>query len=339
MTLPERIAAFVALGEELKKLTPEQKHEIASRAGNANPWFDERNVTNALNGIIYLLDKENLEDWLFAYDFSHINPQKVGVIMAGNIPMVGFHDFLTVLISGHELYAKLSSEDTFLMKMLADHLIRIEPRFDKNIHFVELLKEVDAVIATGSDNTARYFEFYFARKPHIIRKNRTSLGILTGSETTADFQALGEDIFRYYGLGCRNVSKLLVPENYAFKSFFEAIEPFHYILDHHKYQNNYDYNKSILLVNGSPHLDNGFLLLSQSDQLVSPISVLFYQTYTDAADLGNQLKNIKDKTQALVSADGWYPNSIAFGQAQCPAVWDYADGVDTLAFLISLKKV
>lgn len=336
MTLPERIVAFVALGEELKTLTPDQKYEIFSRAGNTNPWFDERNVTNALNGIILLLNKDNLQDWLFVYDIKPITPKKVGVIMAGNIPMVGFHDFLCVLLAGHELYAKVSSEDSFLIKMLADRLTRLEPRFKEVIHFVDLLKEADAVIATGSDNTARYFEYYFAKKPHIIRKNRTSLGILAGNETATDFLDLGEDIFRYFGLGCRNVSKLFVPENYSFKSFFEAIEEFSYVLDHHKYQNNYDYNKSILLVNRSPHLDNGFVLLSESEQLVSPISVLFYQTYPDAAGLKNQLSAIQDKTQALVSAQGWYPGSIAFGQAQCPAVWDYADGVDTLAFLISL---
>ncbi|MGV3588038.1 MAG: acyl-CoA reductase [Adhaeribacter sp.] len=336
MTLPERITAFVSLGEELKNLNPAQKQEIIFRAGNANSWFDVNNVTNALNGIIYLLDKENLQDWLFVYNLENITPKKVGVIMAGNIPMVGFHDFLSVLISGHHLYAKLSSEDNYLMKMLAERLINIEPRFADRIYFVELLKEADAVIATGSDNTARYFEYYFSKKPHIIRKNRTSLGILTGNETTADFRALAEDIFSYYGLGCRNVSKVLVPESYSFTPFYDAIAPFKYILDHNKYQNNYDYNKSILLVNRAEHFDNGFLLLTPSEQLVSPISVLFYQTYANADDLKNQLEAVKDKMQVVVSADGWYENSIAFGQAQCPAVWDYADGVDTLAFLSKL---
>ncbi|KAA5540112.1 acyl-CoA reductase [Adhaeribacter rhizoryzae] len=336
MTLPERINAFVSLGEELKNLSPAQKQEIIFRAGNANSWFDANNVTNALNGIIYLLDKENLQDWLFVYDLENITPKKVGVIMAGNIPMVGFHDFLSVLLSGHYLHAKLSSEDNYLMKMLAERLVNIEPRFAERIYFVELLKEADAIIATGSDNTARYFEYYFSKKPHIIRKNRTSLGILTGEETTADFRALAEDIFSYYGLGCRNVSKVLVPESYSFTPFYDAIASFKYILDHNKYQNNYDYNKSILLVNRAEHFDNGFLLLTPSEQLVSPISVLFYQTYASADDLKNQLEAVKDKTQVIVSADGWYPNSIAFGQAQCPAVWDYADGVDTLTFLSKL---
>jgi len=336
MTLPERLAAFVSLGENLKNLNPEQKQDLFHRARNVNSWFDERNVTYALNGIISLLDKQNLEDWLFVYHLEPKSLKKVGVIMAGNIPLVGFHDFLCVLISGHQLYAKLSSEDNILMKLVAQLLIQIEPRFAEQIHFVEMLKDADAFIATGSDNTARYFEFYFSKKPHIIRRNRTSLGILGGDETPDDFRALGEDIFRYYGLGCRNVSKLYVPAGYSFTPFYDAIEPFKYILEHNKYQNNYDYNKSILLVNRSPHLDNGFLLMSENDSLVSPISVLFYQQYTGPSHLKQLLDEVKDKTQATVSAKGWYHNSIPFGQAQCPAVWDYADGVDTLAFLADL---
>jgi hypothetical protein len=333
MTLTQRLQAFVSLGVTLKALTPEQIRELAGRAGNANPWFDEPNVANAFNGIISLLDKQNLEDWVFSYDLNPVQPQKVGVVMAGNIPMVGFHDMLCVLLAGHELYAKLSSDDTFLMKYLAGELIRIEPGFGNKIHFVEMLKDVDAVIATGSDNTSRYFEYYFSKKPHIIRRNRTSLGILTGQESTEELQALGTDIIQYFGLGCRNVSKVYVPQGYSFTPFFEAIEPLHTVANHHKYHNNFDYNKSILLVNRAPHLDNGFLLVAESEQLVSPISVLFYQTYQDAEDLNQKVNAVADKTQCLVSAQGWYKNSTAFGQAQCPAVWDYADGVDTLKFL------
>lgn len=336
MTLSERLAAFVSLGEKLKNLDPEQKQDFLFRARNSNSWFDERNVTNALNGIIYLLDKQNLEDWLFVYKLDQEIPKKVGVVMAGNIPMVGFHDFLCVLLSGHHLYAKLSSDDSILIKLIAQWLIEIEPRFAERIHYVNLLKNADAVIATGSDNTARYFEYYFGKKPHIIRRNRTSIGILAGTETAADYRALGEDIFRYYGLGCRNVSKLFVPAGFSFTPFYDAIEPFNYILDHNKYQNNYDYNKSILLVNRSPHLDNGFLLLSENENLVSPISVLFYQQYDSPIHLQLLLEGVKDKTQAVVSASGSYPRSLPFGQAQCPAVWDYADGVDTMAFLSAL---
>jgi len=336
MTLPERLKAFVTLGEELKLISPEQKQDLVARAGNVNPWFVERNITSALNGVIHLLDYQNLQDWLFVYDLDQISVKKVGVIMAGNIPMVGFHDFMCVLLAGHDLYAKLSSDDAMLLKMLAQRLTTIEPRFTPRIHFVELLKDVDAIIATGSDNTARYFEYYFSKKPHIIRRNRTSIGIITGTETTADLTALGEDIFSYYGLGCRNVSKILVPADYSFQEFFQALESYNYMLDHHKYQNNYDYNKSILLVNQTPHLDNGFLLVTASEQLVSPISVLYYEAYQDAEDLKAKLEAIREKTQVVVSAGGWYQNSIPFGEAQSPAVWDYADNVDTLAFLKNL---
>ncbi len=333
MTLPERIAAFISLGETLNNLTPAEKQDLAYRAANENAWFDAQNVTNALNGIIYLLDKQNLEDWLFVYDLNNISAKKVGVVMAGNIPMVGFHDFLAVLLAGHQIYAKLSSTDTYLMKYIAQKLITVESRFIDYIYFAETLKDVDAIIATGSDNTARYFEYYFAKKPHIIRRNRSSLGILTGHETTEELAALGQDIFYYYGLGCRNVSKVLVPEGYNFIPFFEAIESYNYIASHHKYRNNYDYNKSILLVNQTSHLDNGFLLVTPSAQLVSPISVLFYETYTDLADLNLKRAALKDKLQCVVSAGGLLDKSIPFGEAQCPAVWDYADGVDTLAFL------
>lgn len=336
MNTTQRLQAFAELGLALKALSPEQIQDMAWRAGNANAWFDEQNVTHAFNGIIQLLDKQSLEDWVFAYDLEQLTPRKVGVVMAGNIPMVGFHDMLCVLMAGHDLYAKLSSSDTYLMKQLAEQLIRIEPEFGNKIHFVELLKEVDAIIATGSDNTSRYFEYYFSKKPHIIRRNRTSLGILTGDESTAELAALGTDIVQYYGLGCRNVSKVFVPEGYSFTPFFEAIEPLKDVASHHKYHNNFDYNKSILLINRTPHLDNGFLLVTESPQMVSPISVLYYQTYADARDLQQQIEAVADKTQCLVSAQGWYKNSTNFGQAQCPAVWDYADGVDTLRFLSQL---
>ncbi|WP_026462710.1 acyl-CoA reductase [Adhaeribacter aquaticus] len=336
MNLTERTLAFASLGEQIRNLSPIEIQELAFRASNANAWFDEPNVINALNGIAYLLDKQNLQDWLYVYNLENISVKKVGVVMAGNIPMVGFHDFLSVLIAGHELHAKLSSEDTFLMQMLAQKLIAIEPRFAEKIKFVNILKDVDAIIATGSDNTSRYFEYYFSKKPHIIRRNRTSLGILTGKETPEELRALGQDIFQYYGLGCRNVSKVMVPPGYSFNHFFESIENLKSLSDHHKYQNNYDYNKSILLVNQTPHFDNGFLLLTQSEQFVSPISVLFYQEYTNTQNLNDQVTAAADKIQCIVSANGWYPESFDFGQAQCPAVWDYADGVDTLAFLEKL---
>jgi hypothetical protein len=336
MTLENRIDAFVKLGKELQNLTPEDRQAMAQVARSKNPWFDENNVFFALDGVITMLQEQYLLEWLYPYHLKQVTPKKVGVVMAGNIPMVGFHDFLSVLISGHYLLAKLSSVDDVLIRRLANMLVTIEPAFANRFEFVDMLKEAEAIIATGSDNTARYFEYYFSKRPHIIRKNRSSIGILTGHEDTDDLAALGNDIFRYYGLGCRNISKVFVPEGYTFDRFYEANEHQKSILDHNRYQNNYDYNKSILLVNGEKHVDNGFLLIRPSDQMVSPISVLFYETFSSLANLREKLAAVKDKTQCIVSAHGWFEGSIPFGQAQCPMVWDYADGVDTMEFLQNL---
>ncbi|WP_242927573.1 acyl-CoA reductase [Pontibacter vulgaris] len=336
MTLENRIEAFVELGLRLKKLTPDERQIWARMASAKNNWFNEENVSCALRGIATMLEEQYLREWIYPYHLKHVTPKKVGVVMAGNIPMVGFHDFLSVLMSGHYLKAKLSSDDEVLMKKLASMLVEIEPAFANQFEFVDMLKDAEAIIATGSDNTARYFEYYFGNRPHIIRKNRTSIGILTGHEEADDLAALGEDIFRYYGLGCRNVSKVFVPAGYTFDKFFEANQHRSTILEHHKYQNNYDYNKSILLVNRVPHFDNGFMLVQQSENMVSPISVLFYDTFSSLSDLRQKINAVKDKTQCIVSAHGWLEGSIPFGEAQCPMVWDYADGVDTMAFLQKL---
>jgi hypothetical protein len=338
MLLENRLQAFVQLGHQLHSLTEEQVLELAQQTRRQNAWFDLPNVQQSIQGIAALLDETKLRQWLAHYDFSKLQPQKVGVIMAGNIPLVGFHDLLSVLVSGHYLYAKLSSEDTFLTRWLVQQLLIIEPAFKEYIHFVDLLKNVDAVIATGSDNTARYFEYYFAKKPHIIRRNRSSLAVLTGFESKEELTKLGADIFQYYGLGCRNVSKLFVPEGYIFDTLFEALEPFKWVLEHHKYANNYDYNKSILLVNRTPHYDNGFVLLSENKQLVSPISVVHIEAYTSQEDLKERLTDLEDKIQCTVSALGWLAGSVPFGEAQCPQVWQYADNVDTMAFLTNLRE-
>ncbi len=316
----------------------EEREYLARRAGQHNNFFDGPNVSAALTGLAHMLQPEQLEAWLAKYDVPETNdaPKKVGVVMAGNIPAVGFHDALCILLSGHILLAKPSSDDPFLVPHLLEKLVELEPDFAPMIHFVPMLKEADAIIATGSDNTARYFEYYFAKRPHIIRKNRTSVAVLTGQETKEELAALGDDLLRYYGLGCRNVSKAYVPEGYDFIPFFEAIEYKADIVDFHKYRNNYDYNKSIYLVNGVPHLDNGFLMVTESEQLVSPISVMFYETYKDENDLRQKLTAVQEKLQCVVSKEGIWEKSFAFGQAQCPGVDDYADGVDTLAFLLKL---
>ncbi|NVO85853.1 acyl-CoA reductase [Hymenobacter terrestris] len=341
MTHADRLAAFVALGQRLAALlSPAQAEELTElfiRARNNNPWFDAPNVRAALEGIADMLREEPLRHWAARYPPEpDPTPRLVGVVMAGNIPLVGFHDALCVLLSGHRLLAKLSSDDTLLMRWVLNELTTIEPRFADAVQLAERLNAADAFIATGSDNTARYFEYYFGKKPHIIRRNRTSLAVLTGRETPHELGLLGEDIFRYYGLGCRNVSKVYAPTGYSFPLLLDALQPWQHVLHHNRYQNNYDYNKSILLVNAVPHLDSGFLLLTESARLVSPISVLHYSTYTTEVDLVDQLTDAAPQTQCLVSGGGQYPGSFAFGQAQHPALADYADGVDTMAFLADL---
>lgn len=335
MNLEKRISVFAELGNRLKNLAGDQKEQLIIRAKNDNSWFTKTNIENAITGICLFLEEDALFNWLDSYKLPK-EAKVVGTVMAGNIPLVGFHDLLCVLISGHHLMVKMSSQDNVLMRYIIDEIGEIEPEFKIRIAIVDQLKGMDAIIATGSDNTARYFEYYFGKYPNIIRKNRTSCAILNGKESESDFQKLGIDIFSYYGLGCRNVSKLYVPTGYDFRQFFEGIEQYKNIHDHHKYANNYGYNKSIYLINGEKHLDNGFLLVKPSTQVVSPISVLFYEEYSNNSDLIQKLKTIEDKTQCLVSTSGWYNNSFNFGDAQKPKVSDYADHVDTLKFLCKI---
>ncbi len=334
--LEDRIKAWATVGNILKNLSVKEQSFVFSRAQAENAWFTESSVAEAMQGVVRYLSEEKLRTWTQGLPEVNRNPLKVGVVMAGNIPLVGFHDMLTVLISGHKLLAKLSSKDTFLIRYVAGLLQEIEPRFSDYIHFAERLNDAQAMIATGSDNTARYFEYYFAKVPHIIRRNRSSCAILSGKETTEALQALGRDIFLYFGLGCRNVSKLYVPEDYNFSPLLDALSPYEKVLHHHKYNNNYDYNKSIYLVNSEPHYDTGFLLLRKSEALVSPISVLYYEAYDSPAALDAMIIVQREKIQCIVSQDGAYPGSYPLGKAQEPELWDYADGVDTLEFVTQL---
>ncbi|HEX8659110.1 MAG TPA: acyl-CoA reductase [Hymenobacter sp.] len=336
MNHSERLAAFVALGQRLATISPDELTRLVARARNQNAWFDEPNVRAAVTGIAHMLAEEPLRRWAARYPPEPTTVRQIGVVMAGNIPLVGFHDLLCVLLSGHKLLAKLSADDTASMTWVMEELTRLEPRFADFIQVLPRLNAADAFIATGSDNTARYFEFYFGKKPHLIRRNRTSVAVLTGQETAAELARLGPDIFQYYGLGCRNVSKLFVPTGYDFVPLLDALQTYEGVLNHHKYNNNYDYNKSILLVNREPHFDNGFLLVRPSASLVSPISMVFYAEYTSEIDLVDQLTDIAVQTQCVVSAGGRFAGSLPFGQAQSPGVDEYADGVDTMEFLAQL---
>jgi hypothetical protein len=334
INIQDRIKIFHQLGETLRHLTEDKFQSLAQAARDQNPWFTELNVRMAMDGIGKFLKQDVLEGWLSRYDFRDVTPKKIALVMAGNIPMAGFHDFLCVLISGHMAQIKLSSKDTVLMTFLIEQILAMEPLFQSKITLVERLKDFDGVIATGSDNSARYFNYYFGKYYHIIRKNRTSVAILDGSESDEELYKLGLDIFSYFGLGCRNISKIFVPQGYDFKTFFPALEPYQPIIHHHKYCNNYDYQKSILLVNREPFLDNGFVLLQESQKIVSPISIVYYEFYANQQEIKEKIKASEDKIQCIVGK--YSPAVIPFGEAQYPTVDDYADRVDTIKFLISL---
>jgi hypothetical protein len=283
-----------------------------------------------------MLQEHDLRQWLSSYSFDDSRPSKtVGLVLAGNIPLVGFHDILTVLVTGNIALIKLSSKDSVLTEFVLQQLVDIEPRFRDRFSFTETLKNFDAVIATGSDNTSRYFEYYFSRYPSIIRKNRTSCAILTGQETPEELDQLSADVFTYFGLGCRNVSKLWVPEGYNFPSLLDRWRKHEEIIQHHKYANNYDYQKAIALVNKTPFLDNGVVLLMESEKIVSPISVLYYEYYRTEHDLKERLSLVSDKIQCIVGKTP--PATVPFGQAQFPGPGDYADRVDTVEFLLGLS--
>ncbi len=306
-------------------------------ARSRNGWFVPENTLLALQKIAQnYLDKDKLTQFLDIYEEKNTE-KKVGVVMAGNVPAVGFHDALCVLLSGHKLLAKLSKDDTPLMLFLLETLKKLEPEFKNAIQIVDRINEADAYIATGSDNTARYFEYYFAQKPHIIRKNRTAVAILNGEESKEELAGLGEDILRYFGLGCRNVSKVYTPEGYDFSRLFEVLgDKRDFYANHHKYFNNYEYNRSILLVNQTPHFDNGFLMFTESDAIVSPLSVVYYQNYESIPQLVSLLESQREKIQCIVANSDKFPGSVPFGKAQSPGLNDYADGVDTMAFLSKL---
>ena len=347
-----KINSFVALGDFLSQFSLDsnlRKQEVLNNdaffdsfeallelSQSHNGWFTKEQVYFAVNSWAEALTETKLNEWLLNYDFSKVTPKKVGLILAGNIPLVGFHDFLSVLIAGHSVLVKTSSNDQHLIKFFANYLISVNNDLLERITFTDgKLENFDAVIATGSNNTARYFEYYFKNKPSIIRKNRNSVAILTGNETQEDLVNLGEDIFRYFGLGCRNVSKIFVPNGYNFDSFFKAIFEYQDVIHYEKYANNYDYNKAVFLMSNFKLLDNGFLTLKEDSSYSSPISSVFYEFYEDLEILKNRLKNEGDQIQCIVS-NHLIDNSIAFGQTQKPKLWDYADNVDTLKFLNSI---
>ncbi|RZJ54504.1 MAG: acyl-CoA reductase [Flavobacterium sp.] len=353
MTLETKKSVFVELGKFLKQFSENDTarnsdvlhndlffddfEKLIHLSQSHNGWYTPEQVYFAIQSWADALTDENISKWISQYDFTKVEPKNVALILAGNIPLVGFHDFLSVLITGHSAIVKTSSNDQHLLPFLAKYIIAVSPEFKDKITFVEgKLENFDAVIATGSNNTSRYFEYYFKDKPSIIRKNRNSAAVLNGKETKEQLEALGEDIFRYFGLGCRNVSKLFVPKGYTFDVFFEAIFKYQDVIHYEKYANNYDYNKAVFLMSNFKLLDNGFLTLKEDPSYASPISSVFYEFYENIEDLEKRLTADAEQIQCIVSND-LKENNIAFGQTQNPQLWDYADNVDTITFLLTTK--
>jgi len=314
---------FLALDEGIRK------------SFHHNGWFTRDNVISVFQQLAENLKEEQLNTWIAPYrdKISDNIPHRIGIVMAGNIPLVGFHDFITTIFSGNIAVCKMASDDSILLPELAKILVEIEPRLEERIVFeVNQLKDIHGVLATGSNNTSRYFEHYFGKYPHVIRKNRNSVAVLNGNESREDLIKVARDIYTYFGLGCRSVSKLYVPEGYNFNSFFEATTDFSHVLENKKYANNYFYNRTVYLMGQAELLDNGFVILKEDKALASPVGVLFYEYYSDKNHLKVQLNEQSDHIQCVVAED-----EIAFGQAQAPALWDYADKVDTFRFLIGLN--
>ncbi len=342
----QRISAFVELGHFLQKsiqqyLTAPETipafQSVLQEAKVFNAWFDEVNVLRAFSGIIAMLEEKGLREITHEMPDENKYPKTVALIMAGNIPMVGFHDVMMVLLSGHNLSAKLSSDDKILPLFLLDALCQIQAGFKAQIIYVEgKLQNLDAVIATGSNNSARYFDYYFGKYPNIIRKNRQSVAVLKGDETTEQIQLLAKDIFYYYGLGCRNVSQLLVPKSYDFIHFFESIFSFGDVINNNKYANNYDYNKAIYLLSSEKILDNNFLLLKPDASISSPVAVLFHTDYSKLEDAESFVIDNNARIQCVVGTNLDVPY-VNFGEAQAPKISDYADNIDTFDFLLNLR--
>src|SRR6056297_326220 len=345
MELKERMKSFEVLGNFLRAF-PDSNNEQTTKLKDIvtndhiyNPWFTENNIKKSIRAIGDSLTPDNIEKWVNKYPQLHLKESKnIGVITAGNIPLVGFHDFISVLMTGHKFIGKLSSKDNRLLNFIINFLIDYDSAF-KELIYIEKnqLKSFDAIIATGSNNTSRYFDYYFGKYPNIIRKNRNSLAILDGNESAEDIQLLADDIFSYFGLGCRNVSKLLVPQNYHFDHFFSNIEHYQSIYNHHQYANNFDYNRSIFLMNQVQHFDNGFVLLKEDQGLSSPIAVIYFEIYEHINRVKDFINLNSDLIQCIASNIRFPEKGVPLGKTQQPELWDYADNIDTIQFLSALE--
>ncbi|HAZ93910.1 MAG: acyl-CoA reductase [Chitinophagaceae bacterium] len=331
MNLQERILLLIKLGNYLKS-NDDNWLDTQVLAEQKNGWFTREFLEKAAGSIAdNYLKEDKLRQWAGYYKLDdNIQEKCVGIVMAGNIPLVGFHDFLCVFITGHKQMIKMSSKDDVLLKHLVKVMAGWNSKVNGKVIFAEMLKNCDAYIATGSNNSSRYFEQYFGKYPNIIRSNRTSVAVLNGSESTEELEKLADDMHLYFGLGCRNVTKIYVPENYDFIPIIKAFDKYQYFSDHHKYKNNYDYQLSILLLNGKYYMTNGSTLLTQNESFFSPISQVHYQFYTSPEGMQQSLQSNRE-LQCIVGH-----SNVPFGQAQNPGLFQYADSVDTMAFLLGM---
>lgn len=304
-----------------------------------NQWFEKKEIHRAMNQWIEALSDNNIQTWLSQYNWpEQVHNKKLGIILAGNIPLVGMHDLIVGVLTGFEVVAKLSSDDEVLPKFWIQKAAEIDSLWKSQIHFSDQLKNIDAAIATGSNNSARYFEYYFKNIPHILRRNRNSVAVLTGKESEDELIAFGHDVFNYYGLGCRNVTKVYLPENYPFKTLFDVWEKHHAeVAFHNKYVNNYNYHKALLLMNLDPHIDAGYILLKERAELYSPVGMLNYEYYHNLHSLKDNLDQLSDEIQCVVSSNEEI-STLKLGQSQCPTLYDYADGIDTVMWAIEVAN-
>lgn len=340
MSNEEMIHVFDQLGQRIEECLNGDSEALFFKMNQENPWFIESNIKLALQGIRKWLNAKVLESWLNGYniDINSIKPKRVGLVLAGNIPFVGFHDVLCVLMSGNIAHTKFSSKDAIGMDFLRNELCLIDSRFADLWLKVDQLKDIDAIIATGSDNSARYFEYYFGKYPNIIRKNRTSIAIIDGSETEEDIIKLGKDVFDHFGLGCRNVTYLAFLKNADPIKLFPVWEQFDHLRQHNKYRNNYEYYRSIYLVNAQDHLVSDFLLMKEDTALFTPIANMNYGHFASESELAEFIKANAESIQCIVGARNSALANVEFGLSQSPDIDDYADGVDTMEYLISLSR-
>lgn len=332
MTLQVRITLLCQLGEYILSANAEWE-STKERAYRENQWFIPEFIQQAVENIAHqMLNQRALEEWSAGYSIPAENdrPKNIGIVMAGNIPLVGFHDFLSVFITGHHAVIKASSKDEVLIKHLIKKLYEWEITVQNQVSFAERLNNCDAYIATGSNNSSRYFDYYFGKYPNIIRKNRTSVAVLNGKETKEELEALADDAMLFFGLGCRNITQVFVPEDYDFIPLLNALKKYDYLMEYHKYKHNFDYHLALLIMGGKYYMNNDTVILTQYDSPFSPVSQIHYAHYSNKEQLNENLKQ-NEQIQCIVG-EGYIP----LGKAQCPSLTDYADGVDTLAFLMEL---